>query len=272
MMSGDFDDITCDYLTEPRLSDIDLPDGWPSTAAIRGFIRASNRWSADTPVPDSLVAAWRQGIIRRAYAMWHARRRKRELRPLVGWTRRQRRALSAMWGLMQEPWFRVGLTVMTGYAAFVCWSAHELLLCPRVFRDFPSAMGSELLRYTHEKAGFQTPAPRQHWDPWDANPWHIAAVNSVSADAVTDIYDRLTAAVESARHRQIDALFARLESVGRGAIAEHGEWLCERDDGPPRGLVPWSPDETEAVRVTHGVDETESVPPHPSPGRGGRPV
>ena len=248
----DFSDVTSDYPSrpEPRLSDIDVPN-WPSLEAIRGFIRAANGWSEDTPISDALVSEFRQTIVRRAYLMWHARIRRRQLPPPVNLTRRQRRSVAVLWDLLQDPWFRVGLAMLDSFAAFTFYSAREVLLFPRYFHDSHQAMASGLLVYAHCKVRPAQDAPRTHWNGWTVNPWHMAALNAVSPVDATQAYESAKVATH---HRVISALFCELEFIGRRAVKQHGDWLCNYDSGAPRGLIPYL--SSEAV-VAAGDDEAD---------------
>ena len=273
---GDWDDITPDFETEPRLSDVlaDTQIAWPTAAAIRGFIRASNRWSADTPISDAMVAAFRRDIIARAYAIWRARKAGKRVRVIPrGFPRRQRRALRVLLELMGEPWFQVGVALLTGVSAMLCWSLAELRVFPVQFRDAPTHMSASLLCYLHGKLALRVPTPQASWNAWELNPWHAAALNALSADAALEIYERLTSASRSERHARIDALFSNLERIGREAVAGHGEWLCELDPGPPRALVPLLPAEIEKARAARKkLEEEAAAPAQPAvpPGGGGK--
>jgi hypothetical protein len=245
-------------LTDTRLA-------WPSDAAIAGFIRAANRWSPDTPVPSALIAEWRARIIQLAYQRWWAQQRpgrRRVLRCPPGMPRRHRRAIAVLIEILDEPWARVGLSLLSAASAFQLWAAREAwraLSSPRC-RAAPIHLLSPVLRYTHLKSAAYGPLPAETWDATELSPWHTAALNAVSPAASLALYERIEAASRQFQYQALDALIDELDRLGRAAILEHGEWLSERDPAPPRGLVPYLPAEIElAARKPALTDE----PPPP---------
>jgi hypothetical protein len=270
---GDWDDIALvgdEYVVtsgdEPSLDGVlrETRLAWPSDAAIAGFIRAANRWHPDTPVPSSLVAEWRARIVRLAYQRWwsmRAPRRRRMLRIPPDLPRRHRRAVVVIIELLNEPWARVGLAMLTAAAALQLWAMREAwhaMSSPR-WRPAPRNLLSPVLRYAHAKARAYGPTPPETWDAVELSPWHIAAVNAVSAAAAAALHDRIAACSKMSRYRVLDALLAELESIGREAVSKHGEWLCDLDPGPPRALVPVLPSEIERARATRKKVEKEGA-------------
>lgn len=251
----DFADITTDFSfpDPPRISDLDMP--WPTAEVIRAWVRAANRWPPDMPIPDSMVATFRQQIVRKAYAIWHARRKERRIiRVRKSVPRRHRRQISLLVELMSEPWFQVGVSVLVAATAvpiYFLWVTLEESRYPLPpFRESPSRMGSALLEHLHRKIGIIAKPPRISPHAWEISPLHISAINAMSSAAARELYFRLVPAAQSSRHAQIDRIFSELDSVGQRSISEFGEWLCEPEiDREPRGMVAILPVEIAEEKV-----------------------